>query len=113
MAPSELLACKFTNTENTLQDGKLTLVSPVYFFQGGILMNIGGFMELILGNTFPCIVFMTFGTFWLSFGGILNPSFAAWSSYAGTKEPATGLNTVGFNSSLGKIFLASQLILEH
>ena len=68
-------------------------------------MVIGGFMELILGNTFPCIVFMTFGTFWLSFGGILNPSFAAWSSYAGTKEAATGLNTVGFNSSLGKFSL--------
>lgn len=74
----------------------------MYFFQGGILMILGAIMEWILGNTFPAVVFSTFGTFWLSFGGILSPSFAAFGSYAPPGEEAVaGLETTGFNASLG------------
>lgn len=82
--------------------------SPVYFFQGGILMTLGGLLEWILGNSFPAVVFCTFGTFWLSYGGVLNPSFAAFSSFAGENEAgAEGLKTTGFNAGLGKsLFIA-------
>lgn len=71
------------------------------------MLNIGGLMEWILGNTFPAIVFFTFGTFWLSFGGILSPSFSAFASYAPpeAKSPTEGLMTPGFNASLGKSVL--------
>ncbi|KAH7133797.1 GPR1/FUN34/yaaH family-domain-containing protein [Dactylonectria macrodidyma] len=75
----------------------------VYFFMGGVLMLLSGIMEWIIGNSFPAIVFCSFGCFWLSFGGILNPSFAAFSSYApaDAKSPAEGMATRGFNASLG------------
>lgn len=77
--------------------------SPVYFFQAGILMTVGGLLEWILGNSFPAVVFTSFGTFWLSYGGVLNPSFAAFSSYAKAGEDgAEGLQTTGFNASLGE-----------
>ncbi|KAH8672294.1 GPR1/FUN34/yaaH family-domain-containing protein [Ilyonectria robusta] len=75
----------------------------VYFFMGGVLMLLSGIMEWVLGNSFPSIVFCSFGCFWLAFGGTLNPSFAAFSSYApaDAKSPAEGMATRGFNASLG------------
>lgn len=60
----------------------LTTISPVYFFMGGFLMVLSGILEWVLGNSFPFIVFCSLGCFWLSFGGILNPSFGAFSFYA-------------------------------
>lgn len=67
-------------------------------------MTLGGLLEWILGNSFPAVVFCTFGTFWLSYGGVLNPSFAAFSSFAGENEAgAEGLKTTGFNASLGEL----------
>ncbi|CEJ89895.1 hypothetical protein VHEMI05711 [[Torrubiella] hemipterigena] len=73
---------------------------PVYFFQGGILMIVGGLFEFFLGNTFPCVVFLTFGTFWLSFAGTLNSSFEAYALYAPPGEAAAvGITTPGFNAS--------------
>lgn len=66
-------------------------------------MTVGGLLEWILGNSFPAVVFTSFGTFWLSYGGVLNPSFAAFSSYAKAGEDgAEGLQTTGFNASLGE-----------
>lgn len=65
-------------------------------------MTLGSVLEWILGNTFPAVVFATFGTFWLSFGGTLSPSFAAFASYAPPGQDATaGLETPGFNASFG------------
>lgn len=67
-----------------------------------MLMVIGGILEFFLGNTFPCVVFLTFGAFWLSFGGTLNPAFAAVSSYDDAKTNVSGAATPGFNASFGK-----------
>ncbi|KAJ0286978.1 hypothetical protein CBS470a_005669 [Colletotrichum nupharicola] len=84
---------------------------PTYFFFGGLLMFVGGLLEWVLGNTFPATVFTTFGAFWASFGGTLNPSFAAFSSYAPAGEAgAAGLATKGFNASFGFITLAMGMI---
>jgi len=33
----------------------------VYFFFGGLLMVIGGVLDFVLGNTFPFVVFSSFG----------------------------------------------------
>lgn len=67
-------------------------------------MTLGGILEWVLGNTFPAVVFCVFGTFWLAYAGTLNPSFAAFASYAppDAKTPAEGLATPGFNASLGE-----------
>lgn len=37
------------------------LGSGMYYFYGGLLQIIGAIFELIIGNTFPCVVFGTFG----------------------------------------------------
>ncbi|KAK2054722.1 GPR1/FUN34/YaaH-class plasma membrane protein [Colletotrichum caudatum] len=83
-----------------------------YFFFGGLLMFVGGLLEWVLGNTFPSVVFFTFSAFWFTFGATLNPSFAAFSSYApaGATSGAAGLATRGFNASFGFITLAMAMI---
>ncbi len=75
----------------------------MYFFFGGLLQFTAGLLEWILGNTFPSVVFSTFGAFFFSFGGTLNPSFAAFASYAPAgQDAAAGLATQGFNASFGE-----------
>lgn len=39
----------------------LTEPSGTYFWFGGMLLTLGGLLEWIMGNTFPCTVFTTFG----------------------------------------------------
>ncbi|KAK1239391.1 hypothetical protein MKX07_008879 [Trichoderma sp. CBMAI-0711] len=103
------LSCNLMGWRGASGGGAATI--PVYFFQGGILMTLGGLLEWVLGNSFPAVVFCSFGTFWLSYGGVLNPSFAAFSSYAGVGDDATeGLQTTGFNASLGFWFLFMGLL---
>ncbi|KAK8022229.1 hypothetical protein PG993_012996 [Apiospora rasikravindrae] len=38
-----------------------------YFFYGGGMMTVCGVFELICGNTFPAVVFTSFGAFWLTY----------------------------------------------
>jgi succinate-acetate transporter protein len=72
-----------------------------YYFFGGLLMIVGGFLEFILGNTFPFVVFISFGAFWLTFAATLQPFYYAYGLYAPTPtDPETaGLATVGFTAS--------------
>ena len=44
-------------------------------------MILGSLLEFVLGNTFPFVVFGTFGAFWLTFGATLTPSFNASIAY--------------------------------
>lgn len=63
-------------------------------------MIVGGFLEFILGNTFPFVVFMSFGAFWLAFGATLQPIYNTYGAYAPAGgSPAEGLATEGFNAS--------------
>jgi len=78
-----------------------------YYFFGGLLMTVGGFLEFVLGNTFPFVVFSSFGAFWLSFASTLQPFYNAYGAYAvataanPNPSPAEGLATVGFTASFG------------
>ncbi|KAH7314300.1 hypothetical protein BKA65DRAFT_557935 [Rhexocercosporidium sp. MPI-PUGE-AT-0058] len=82
-----------------------------YFFFGGVLMLVGGFLEFILGNTFPFVVFMSFGAFWLTFAATLQPFYAAYASYAPAGEPeAAGISTVGFTASFAFFLLFMGLL---
>lgn len=82
----------------------LTPSSPQFFFFGGLLQFTTGLLEFVLGNTFPSVVFCTFGAFFLSLGGTLNPSFAAFSSFAPAGQAASvGLTTQAFNAGFGKL----------
>ncbi|KAK2004399.1 GPR1/FUN34/YaaH-class plasma membrane protein [Colletotrichum falcatum] len=84
-----------------------------YFFFGGLLMFVGGLLEWVLGNTFPSVVFLTFSAFWFTFGATLNPSFAAFSSYApaGAASGAAGLTTQGFNASFGMFIVGRSMAM--
>ncbi|KAK8175939.1 hypothetical protein IWX90DRAFT_464403 [Phyllosticta citrichinensis] len=77
-----------------------------YYFCGGVLMLLGAIGEWILGNSFPCVVFASFGGFWISFGATLTPDFNAYGAFAtDPSNPASGLQTVGFNSGFGFLML--------
>ncbi|EXJ88594.1 hypothetical protein A1O1_05524 [Capronia coronata CBS 617.96] len=66
----------------------------VYYFFGGLLMLLGALLEFILGNTFPFVVFGSFGAFWLSFGATLTPYFNASIAYDPTNPAASATNPV-------------------
>ncbi|KAI1335811.1 GPR1/FUN34/YaaH-class plasma membrane protein-like protein [Xylariaceae sp. FL0016] len=85
---------------------------PEYLYFGGVLMILGGIFEFLLGNTFPCVVFVSFGAFWLSFGSTLIPQFNAYAAYAPTDatSSAVGLQTQGFNASFGFFTLSMMLL---
>ncbi|KAJ9620642.1 hypothetical protein H2203_007851 [Taxawa tesnikishii (nom. ined.)] len=56
--------------------------------------------QFILGNTFPFVVFGSFGAFWLTFAGTLQPFYNAYGAYStDVNNPAEGLTAVGFNAS--------------
>jgi uncharacterized protein len=83
--------------------------SGAYFFIGGVLMLLGGFLEWVAGNTFPFVVFASFGGFWFSYGATLLPSFNAFGAYSPDPADITaGLASKGFNASFGffMIFMA-------
>lgn len=40
-----------------------SITRPVYIFFGGMVQIFGAVGEWILGNTFPCALFFTYGTF--------------------------------------------------
>ncbi|KAF2124961.1 hypothetical protein P153DRAFT_300732 [Dothidotthia symphoricarpi CBS 119687] len=83
-----------------------------YYFAGGVLMLMGGIGEWILGNTFPFVVFSSFGAFWLGFAATLQPIYNAYGAFANTTtSPAsTGLQSVGFNVGIG-FFLITMGVL--
>lgn len=61
-------------------------------------MTLGAVLEFILGNTFPFVVFGSFGAFWLSFGATLTPYFNASVAYAPT-TPETASSDPVFAST--------------
>ncbi|KAF1361041.1 hypothetical protein EJ07DRAFT_164643 [Lizonia empirigonia] len=82
-----------------------------YFFAGGLLMILGGIGEWILGNTFPFVVFTSFGAFWLGYGATLVPSYGAYSNYANPAvQGSTGLESVGFNVGIAYFMISMGLL---
>ncbi|KAJ8109594.1 hypothetical protein OPT61_g7342 [Boeremia exigua] len=82
-----------------------------YFFAGGMLMVLGGVGEWILGNTFPFVVFTSFGAFWLGYGATLVPEYGAYANYADPSTTgSTGLETVGFNVGIAYFMICMGLL---
>ncbi|KAH8806071.1 GPR1/FUN34/yaaH family-domain-containing protein [Xylogone sp. PMI_703] len=57
----------------------------VFYFFGGMLQIIGSVMEWIIGNTFPFVVFGSYGAFWLALGATLQPFYNAEGAYTSGK----------------------------
>ena len=55
-------------------------------------MILGGLLEFVLGNTFPFVVFGSFGAFWFTFGATLTPAFNASIAYDPTNPAASSAN---------------------
>ncbi|KAK3703632.1 hypothetical protein LTR37_014328 [Vermiconidia calcicola] len=53
----------------------------VFFFFGGMLQIIGAVMEWIIGNTFPFVVFASYGAFYLALGATFTPHYNAHGAY--------------------------------
>ncbi|KAI0521648.1 GPR1/FUN34/YaaH-class plasma membrane protein [Xylaria bambusicola] len=85
---------------------------PFFLYFGGVLMTLGGILEFFLGNTFPSVVFVSFGAFWLSYGGLLLPQLNAYAAYAppDAESIAEGLETTGFNASFGFVTLSMGIL---
>ncbi|KAK0507876.1 hypothetical protein JMJ35_009765 [Cladonia borealis] len=91
-----------------------------YFGFGGLLMILGSIGEWILGNTFPFVVFGTYGAFWIALASTLVPWFNAYGAYvsdpteiasqAGNPGNPFGLQTPAFNASFAFFFLFLALI---
>ncbi|KAG6990998.1 gpr1 fun34-class plasma membrane protein [Physcia stellaris] len=93
----------------------------VFFFFGCMLMILGAVGEWIVGNTFPFVVFGTFGSFWGAFGATLVPWYNAYGSYVtdptvaatqnGNPGNPAGLMAPAFNSSFAffQIFMVCSL----
>ncbi|KAF2433583.1 GPR1/FUN34/YaaH-class plasma membrane protein [Tothia fuscella] len=77
-----------------------------YYFFGGLLMILGSLGEWIIGNTFPFVVFGSFGAYWLAFAATLQPAYNAWGAYTpDPTEPSLGLTSVGFRASFAFFFV--------
>lgn len=71
--------------------GDASATVGTYYYLGAILLYAGGIGEWILGNTFPSVVFFTFGGFWGAFGATLTPFYNAVNAYSA--EPAGFFNS--------------------
>ena len=61
-------------------------------------MVIGSVLEFILGNTFPFVVFGSFGAFWLTYGATLTPYYNAAAAYQ-PDDPSTATANPTFNAT--------------
>ncbi|OQD68760.1 hypothetical protein PENDEC_c031G02511 [Penicillium decumbens] len=94
------LGCDLMGWRGAGGDGAAS--TGTYLFMGGLLMILGGFLEFIVGNTFPFILFCGYGGWWLSFGATLQPFYGAYGAYSpDPSTPSKGLETSGFNASFG------------
>ncbi|CAD0109135.1 unnamed protein product, partial [Aureobasidium uvarum] len=83
-----------------------------YFFFGGLLMILGSIGEWLIGNTFPFVVFGSFGAFWLTFAATLQPFYNAYGAFsADAAAPGEGLQTVAFNASFFLVFMGVLCLL--
>ncbi|GAA5921689.1 hypothetical protein JCM1841_007090 [Sporobolomyces salmonicolor] len=65
-------SCYLMGWAGTTTAAAPTLVGAM-LFMGGLGLMVAAILEFILGNTFTVVVFFTFGSFWLSFGFLLQP----------------------------------------
>ncbi|OQV04108.1 hypothetical protein CLAIMM_09047 [Cladophialophora immunda] len=70
----------------------------VYYFFGGMLMIIGSVLEFILGNTFPFVVFGSFGAFWLGWAATLTPFYHASIAYDPSHPATSSMNPTFANT---------------
>jgi len=83
-----------------------------FYACAGIGLYLACIMEWIIGNTFPSVVFGTFGGFWISYAIINQPNMGIAASFApasdasnGVTATMAGLASPSFNVGIGMYFL--------
>ncbi|KAI0028139.1 GPR1/FUN34/yaaH family-domain-containing protein [Vararia minispora EC-137] len=96
LSPTSWILMQANNTTTT---SLAVLVGP-FFFLGGMGNFVAGLLEWFIGNTFPFVVFASFGGFWLSLGILLNPENAIPSAF-----PNGGASAIDFNTGVTFYFI--------
>lgn len=73
----------------------LNAVLGAAVFYGGVVQFMAGLCELFIGNTFAATAFVSYGSFWMSFGAIFIPTFGIIQAYGGADTAEFG-NAAGF-----------------
>ncbi|KAE8380208.1 GPR1/FUN34/yaaH family-domain-containing protein [Aspergillus bertholletiae] len=81
-----------------------------FIFFGGVVQLFGAVGEWVIGNTFSCALFFTYGTFWIVQGTGLMPFFATGLQYSSTGNSLEGMETPSYHATLGFYFIALTLI---
>ncbi|GFG18160.1 protein alcS [Aspergillus udagawae] len=90
--------------------GNGAAIIPALIFFGGMVQIFGGIGEWIIGNTFSCALFFTYGTFWIVQGTTLMPFFATGTHYSSTGNFLEGQQTPMYNASIAFYFVALTVI---
>jgi succinate-acetate transporter protein len=87
-------------------------ICPSFYFFGGIAMNIAGIAEFILGNTFPFVAFVIYGTHWVVLAYTSDPTNLIITSYANAahQPPLPGLLIPEFNAGQGNYNLVMAIV---
>ncbi|KAL4916742.1 GPR1/FUN34/yaaH family-domain-containing protein [Aspergillus aurantiobrunneus] len=89
----------------------IAFTGPIIFL-GGLLLVITSILELILGNTFPCVVFGTIGGFWFAFAATMLPSFNASAPYSSSATDTTaGLTSASFMNTYAFLFITMAVLM--
>ncbi|KAJ5698457.1 hypothetical protein N7462_000462 [Penicillium macrosclerotiorum] len=76
-------------------------IIPVYIFFGGMVQIFGAVGEWLIGNTFSCALFFTYGTFWIVQGTTQMPFFATGLNYSSTGNALEGMQTPEYSATTG------------
>ncbi|KAB8223735.1 plasma membrane ammonium transporter [Aspergillus novoparasiticus] len=85
-------------------------VLPAYIFYGGMVQVFGAMGEWLLGNTFSCALFFTYGTFWIVQGTTMMPFFAVGQNYSPTGNSLEGVHTPEYNATVGLYFVVLSIL---
>lgn len=81
-------------------------LTGAYYAVGGIGMWLAGIGEFILGNSFPCTVFVIFGSFWAALGFTSDPLHAIAAAFSDGSS-----SSPEYASGLGFYFLTWALVV--
>ncbi|KAJ5610851.1 hypothetical protein N7510_007570 [Penicillium lagena] len=85
-------------------------ILPVFIFFGGMIQVVGAVGEWILGNTFSCALFFTYGTFWIVQGTTLIPDFGTGTQYSPTGNGLEGMKTAEYSATIGLYYVILSVV---
>ncbi|EAW15000.1 putative plasma membrane ammonium transporter (Ato3) [Aspergillus clavatus NRRL 1] len=90
--------------------GNGAAIIPVFIFFGGFVQVLGAIGEWMIGNTFSCVLFFTYGAFWLAQGAGMMPFFATGTHLSPTGNFLEGQKSPMYDASLGFFFVCMTVI---